>query len=122
MGLLAILTFFITSRQGVSASWLYTQKNELATEVMERLKATPYSTLQAWEQQYRVGGQSKNINPRSLVPPWTFASTYQNYDIQFDLLAYQSYPLSQLMQVVVRVRDKPTSSWLQKGSIIRAGE
>lgn len=122
VGLLAVLAFFISSRQGVSASWLYTQKNELANEVMERLKATPYSTLQSWEQQYRVNGQATNINPRSLVPSWTFASTYDNYDIQFDLLTYQSYPLTQLMQVVVRVRDKPTSSWLEKGSIIRAGE
>ena len=69
VGLLAILTFFMTSRQGVSTSWLYTQKNELANEVMERLKATPYSTLQSWELQYRVSGQAKNINPRSLVPP-----------------------------------------------------
>lgn len=122
VGLLAVLSFFIAGRQEVTASWRYTQNNELANQVMEQLKATSYATLQSWEQQYRVNGQAKDINPRSLVPPWTFATTYQNYDIRFDLLAYQSYSLNQLMQVVVRVRETPSSSWLEKGSLIRAGE
>jgi hypothetical protein len=122
VGLIAILTFFIVSRQGVTSSWRYTQKNELAGQVMEQLKATPYATLRNWEQIYRVGGQARDINPRTFVPPWDFGTEYQNYDIRIDLLAYKSYSLDQLMKVVVRVRETPSSPWLEKGSIIRMGE
>jgi len=89
---------------------------------MEQLKATPYATLKSWEQTYRVGGQAKNINPRNFVPPWDFGPEYQNYDIRIDLLQYKTYSLDKLMHVIVRVRESPSSPWLEKGSIIRMGE
>lgn len=112
--LFAILSAFLSGRTATVQSWNATAQNELAVQVMEQLKATPYSTLLTWEQQCRVNGQAAGLDPRQ--PPFDFHldPQYAAYEVRLDLLAYETYPLNELIKIVVHVGQVEQASLMTK--------
>ncbi len=113
--LFVLIAVWMSGRSGVEKSWTLTRHNEVAVQLMEQLKATPYTDLLEWEQQFQTDGQAVGLDPGdnriNLTVP-------QDFEASFDLLPYEDYPLTVMMKVVVRVRIISETDWVEKASII----
>lgn len=111
--LTVVISTFLSGHSGVVSSWDRTEENLAAAYVMEQIKSTPYETIKAYQ-------SSDWINLSATSIP--IDEAYSHYEIQLNLVPYQSYSPDELLQVNVRVRDGSENTWVEKASIIRKGD
>lgn len=113
MTLTVVISAFMSGRSGVVSSWDRTDENLAALSIMEQLKTTPYETINAFQ-----GSEGIDISSTSIpINP-----SFSDYEIQFDILPYQDYPVDELLQVNIRVRANSDRPWVEKASLIRKGD
>jgi hypothetical protein len=113
--LMVIFQIFISGKKANQQAWQLTMENELAVQIIEQLKAMPYSTLREWEQTYRSGGPAAGLDPRDGRFGLTIDPMFDGLSAEFALLPYGSYSLDRIMEVVVRVGRTEVSSLIRAG-------
>lgn len=124
--LFVILSVFISAKQATVQSEQLTQENQLAVQLVEQLKAVDYQDLLHCQQKLSTSGIAQDLsldelndctNIHLFVHP-----EYTHYELKFDLLPYEAYPLDQLLTVVVYVREHEDKPFLKKATLMRNGD
>lgn len=119
MTLTVIISVFLSGRTGVVSAWKRTDGNVCAISILEQIKSLPYTTVIELYTEFATDGQAERID--FSATSLSVDDAYASYEIQFDLLPYKSYPVEELIQVNVRVREKDDLPWTEKSTLLRKG-
>jgi hypothetical protein len=114
--LMMIFQAFISGKLANTQSWQSTMESELASQIIEQLKAKPYADLLNWEKKHRKGGLATGLDPYAGEFGLTIDPMYAEISAEFDLLPYAHYPLDEVLEVVVRAGQT------EMACLIRAGD